>query len=112
MYSVDPNGAFDQVTKLHDTWPTKKIWITELAPASGPGDCTLNSAEVIDWMNKLLPRLAKLQYVDKVFWNTATWVSWLDLMSVCVCDSYGQNADWRFDYRVLSTAILTCVTQV
>ncbi|KAL9116723.1 MAG: hypothetical protein Q9187_006748 [Circinaria calcarea] len=59
-----------QITTLHNTWPSKRIWITELAPASSPDQgCDLDAKGVINWMQTLLPQIVALGYVDRVFWN-------------------------------------------
>ncbi len=34
IYSVNPGGVFGQFDTLHKRWPEKKLWITELAPAT------------------------------------------------------------------------------
>jgi hypothetical protein len=76
VYSVDPQGAIDQVKGLHNTWPDKKIWVTELAPASGAEQgCTYDQAGMIKWMQTVVPQLAALGYVDKIFWNHGEYVS-------------------------------------
>ncbi|KAL8671149.1 MAG: hypothetical protein Q9168_004348 [Polycauliona sp. 1 TL-2023] len=35
IYSVESQGAVDQIKMLHDRWPDKKLWITELSPSTG-----------------------------------------------------------------------------
>ena len=67
IYSPDPAFVLDQIRGLHATWPDKKIWITELAPSEA--SCTLDQQGVIDWMNKVIPEIQALGYVEKVFWN-------------------------------------------
>lgn len=76
IYAADPAAAINQVTTLHATWPSKRIWITELAPASSNGQgCTLDDNGVINWMQTVVPRLVALGYVDRIFWNTGEHVS-------------------------------------
>lgn len=59
-----------QITTLHKAWPDKRIWITELAPASSADQgCELDAQRVISWMQSLLPQIVALGYVDRVFWN-------------------------------------------
>lgn len=67
IYSPDTNYVMGQITQLHATWPDKKIWITELGPATQ--GCTLDNDGMIQWMNTLLPQIMQLGYVEKVFWN-------------------------------------------
>ena len=67
IYNTDTTAVLNEVTQLHSTWPDKKIWITELGPATQ--GCTLDSQGIIQWMNTLLPQLKALGYVEKVFWN-------------------------------------------
>ncbi len=67
LYNQDPNAALALIKQLHGTWPDKRIWITELAP--GTGDCTLDTAGIIAWLNTLVPQIVALGYVDKIFWN-------------------------------------------
>ena len=72
VYSVDPQGAIDQIKGLHTTWPDKKIWVTELAPASGGGQgCTYDEAGMVKWMQSVVPVLAGLGSVARVAWNLA-----------------------------------------
>lgn len=76
VYSVNPQGAIDQIKGLHNTWPDKRIWVTELAPASGGGQgCTYDEAGMIKWMQTVVPQVAALSYVDKIFWNHGSYVS-------------------------------------
>lgn len=35
IYSVEAHGALNQINMLHDRWPEKKIWVTELTPSIG-----------------------------------------------------------------------------
>lgn len=84
------NGCFDQIPiiaahlynhkvadsmylieKLHGTWPDKKIWITELSPASK--ECDLDAAGIDKYMKELIPALINLGYVEKIFWNSGEW---------------------------------------
>ena len=67
LYNQDTNAALALIKQLHGTWPDKRIWITELAP--GTGDCTLDTAGIIAWLNTLVPQIVALGYVDKIFWN-------------------------------------------
>ncbi|KAA6415321.1 MAG: hypothetical protein FRX48_00036 [Lasallia pustulata] len=71
VYAPDPATALNQVATLHATWPSKRIWITELAPASSNSQgCTLDANGVINWMQTVVPYLAQSGYVDRIFWNT------------------------------------------
>ena len=80
LYSPNPDTIMSMVTTLHKTWPSKKIWITELAPASSSGQgCTLDGPGVIKWMNTVVPRLAATGYVDRIFWNSGEHVSFFPL---------------------------------
>ncbi|KAL8994407.1 MAG: hypothetical protein Q9169_005615 [Polycauliona sp. 2 TL-2023] len=76
VYSVDSQGAVDQIKMLHDRWPDKKIWVTELAPSTG-GDgappCTWLIKEMKSWMTEVVGQLRALEYVEKIFWNTGAW---------------------------------------
>ena len=74
IYSVDPNGAIDQIKKVHDQWPDKKIWVTELAPSTGDPACQYDEAGMNNWMTTVVNQIKGLGYVDKIFWNTGTWV--------------------------------------
>ena len=67
IYSTDTDYVMGQITTLHATWPDKKIWITELGPAVT--GCTMDNNGIIDWMNRLMPQIRALPYVEKVFWN-------------------------------------------
>ena len=78
IYSKDPAGALYQITTLHNAWPDKRIWLTELAPASDAAQgCTLDEQGMIGWMNTLIPQIKALGYVDKIFWNHGESVSLL-----------------------------------
>ena len=77
IYNPSPDTVMDLLQKLHATWPSKRIWITELGPASDPAQgCELDKKGVIDWMQTLLPRIVGLGYVDRVFWNSGERVSY------------------------------------
>ena len=70
IYSKDPTGALYQITTLHNAWPDKRLWLTELAPASDAAQgCTLDEQGMIGWMNTVIPQIKALGYVDKIFWN-------------------------------------------
>ncbi len=71
LYNPDVDGAMTHIRALHGKWPDKKIWITELSPASA--DCKLDAAGIAVYMNTLLPQIIKLGYVEKIFWNSAEW---------------------------------------
>lgn len=76
VYSPDPNAAVKQITDLHDKWPTKDIWVTEISPASGTGQgCELDENGVVGWMQTVLGQVKALGYVKKVFWNSGEHVS-------------------------------------
>ena len=75
IYNKDPAQVMNIINQFHNQWPDKKIWLTELAPASSKSDgCTFGDAEMINWMQTLLPQILKLGYVEKVFWNNGAWV--------------------------------------
>ena len=76
IYSTDPNYVLGQIRQLHATWPTKRIWVTELGPVSN--GCTFNSTQMINYMNTLLPQIQALGYVDKVFWNCGEHANGID----------------------------------
>ena len=67
LYSSQPDQVLNLIKQLHGTWPDKRIWITELSPASS--DCTLDSAGIVNWANTLIPQIIALGYVEKIFWN-------------------------------------------
>lgn len=76
VYATDPAAAINQIEILHSTWPSKRIWVTELAPASSNDQgCNLDDNGVINWMQTVVPRLVGLGYVDRIFWNTGEHVS-------------------------------------
>lgn len=68
LYNPDPAAALNLIEQLHNTWPDKRIWITELAPGTGDG-CSLDTEGIVSWLNTLIPQIVQLGYVDKVFWN-------------------------------------------
>lgn len=68
VYNPDPQGVLDQITQLHSTW-NKPIWITELSPATA--GCGLNPTSMAStYINTLIPEILKLDYVEKIFWNS------------------------------------------
>ncbi|MCJ1457771.1 hypothetical protein MMC28_008140 [Mycoblastus sanguinarius] len=67
LYSPQTDWVLGQIESLHSTWPDKRIWITELGPASS--DCTLNSTGIVQWAQTLIPGILKLGYVGRIFWN-------------------------------------------
>jgi len=78
VYNPDPSGVMGQITQLHTTWPDKKIWITELSPATA--GCSLTNTgtgpgTMANYMSTLIPQILALGYVDKVFWNSGEWDS-------------------------------------
>ena len=76
IYQKDPANVMNIINQFHEQWPDKKIWLTELAPASSKSDgCTFGDAEMVGWMQELLPKIVALGYVEKVFWNNGAWVS-------------------------------------
>ena len=72
VYNPDPQGVIDQITQLYNTWK-KPIWITELSPATT--GCSLNPTTMADYINTLIPQIAKLGYVEKIFWNSGEYDS-------------------------------------
>lgn len=60
----------DQIKMLHDRWPEKKIWVTELAPST-EGDeaphCPWLVEEMKTWMKKVVTQVRDLDYVEKIF---------------------------------------------
>ena len=79
IYNQDPNSVIASIKQFHNTWPGKRIWITELAPSPDPTgeSCTMTSDDIVSWMNNLLPQIVSLGYVDKIFWNSGEAVSLL-----------------------------------
>ena len=76
VYNYKPDQVLLQITTLHNTWPDKRIWITELAPASSSDQgCTLDQAGMISWMQTVIPQIVALGYVDRIFWNSGEYVS-------------------------------------
>ena len=71
VYNPDPDGVMGQITQLHATWPDKKIWVTELSPATS--SCSMDANAMTTYINTLIPKIAALGYVDKVFWNSGEW---------------------------------------
>lgn len=74
VYSVDPDGALSQITNLHSQWPDKRIWVTELSLTTTGDGCNTNAYQESDWMKNVVGRIKGLGYVDRIFWNTGTWV--------------------------------------
>jgi hypothetical protein len=78
IYDTDPQSAISNVELVHSRHPDKKIWLTELAPASDPSQgCTLDPAGVQAWMTTVVTWAAQSGYVDRVYWNSGEWVSCL-----------------------------------
>ena len=76
IYNVDPNGAIASIQNVMNQFPSKKIWITEISPASSADqNCTLDSQGVIDWMNQVIGWASLQDQVDRVFWNSGEYVS-------------------------------------
>ncbi|KAI9802969.1 MAG: hypothetical protein M1825_002202 [Sarcosagium campestre] len=70
VYRPDPDEAIEQIRIVHKQFPNKKIWITEISPASQQADnCKLRKQGMINWMNQVLGWAARTGYVDRVFWN-------------------------------------------
>ena len=67
LYESDVDSAIAAIEKLHTTWQDQRIWITELAPKDAK--CTYDSAGVVNYAKELIPKIAALGYVDKIFWN-------------------------------------------
>lgn len=74
VYSVEPQGAIDQIKKVHEQWQDKKIWITEISPSTGDPKCQYTNEEMAGWMTTVVNEIKALGYVEKIFWNTGTWV--------------------------------------
>ena len=66
LYNPDPTAALNIIKQLHQTWPDKRIWITEFAPGTGNG-CSLDTDGIVSWMNTLIPQIVALGYVDRIF---------------------------------------------
>ena len=76
VYDRDPAGAIAKIVTMHNTWPDKKIWLTELGPASAADQgCLLDGPGLITYMETLLPQIKALGYVEKIFWNSGEHVS-------------------------------------
>ena len=73
VYNPSVDGVMGQITQLHGTWPDKKIWITELSPATS--DCSMDANAIATYMTQLFPKIMALGYVDKIFWNSGEWDS-------------------------------------
>ena len=78
IYDPDPASIISEIQQFHSTWPDQVIWITELSPARD--DCTLTAAasgagSIGEYINTLIPQIAALGYVEKVFWNSGEWDS-------------------------------------
>ncbi|KAL9585060.1 MAG: hypothetical protein Q9212_001750 [Teloschistes hypoglaucus] len=73
VYDVNPDGVLKQITDLHDQWPDKRIWVTELSLTTTGDNCNTNSYQESDWMKNVVGRIKALGYVDRIFWNTGTW---------------------------------------
>lgn len=75
VYKPKAQEAIDQITSVHNAYPSKRLWITELAPACAPDmGCTLDQGGVIGWMQTVVRWAAASGYVDKIFWNCGEWV--------------------------------------
>jgi hypothetical protein len=59
---------------LHDLYVQykKPIWITEFAVADWSGEKMASEDEVVDFMEKILPALDDLEYVERYSWKTRT----------------------------------------
>ncbi|MCJ1257755.1 hypothetical protein MMC24_005581 [Lignoscripta atroalba] len=95
IYSNSTDGVISSIEKFHSTWPSKKIWITELAPSSDPTGqgCIMSEADVIKWMQTVVPRIVKLGYVDRIFWNSGEYGTLMNTSGPKMCDSSLTNAD-------------------
>ena len=90
MHLYEPNIDYviGNITELHSTWPTKRIWITEFGPYDGGGSgCTFDQAGVVNYAATVIPKIAALGYVDKVFWNCG------DAEAADVCNPSLTNED-------------------
>lgn len=75
VYKPKAQEAIDQITSVHNAYPSKRLWITELAPACAPDmGCNLDQGGVIGWMQTVVQWAAASGYVDKIFWNCGEWV--------------------------------------
>ncbi|KAL9104504.1 MAG: hypothetical protein Q9163_000535 [Psora crenata] len=91
IYSPDAAFVVDEVKKLHETFPDKKIWITELSPATP--DCLLDRAGVINWMNQVVRDIQALGYVEKIFWNSGEHGTAANSMAAGSCNPSLTNPD-------------------
>lgn len=78
IYDPDPASIISEIQAFHATWPDQVIWITELSPARD--DCKLTAAasgagSIGEYITTLIPQIAKLGYVEKIFWNSGEWDS-------------------------------------
>ena len=78
IYDPDPASIISEIQQFHATWPDQVIWITELSPARD--DCTLTAAasgagSIGEYITTLIPQIAALGYVEKIFWNSGEWDS-------------------------------------
>ncbi|KAL8713409.1 MAG: hypothetical protein Q9220_002608 [cf. Caloplaca sp. 1 TL-2023] len=83
VYDVDPAGSISQIQNLHNQWPNKKIWVTELSPATNPGPCQFDPDGMIQYMTTLVNGIKALGYVEKIFWNTGTYGYLSDDPNIC-----------------------------
>jgi len=70
LYEPDVDKALGSITQFHNTWPDKRIWITEFGPYNGGGSgCTFDQAGVANYAKTIIPKIDALGYGDKIFWN-------------------------------------------
>ena len=68
LFEPDASTALSLITAMHDHFPSHIIWMTELSPKRP--NCNLDQDGVINWVKTLIPQIATLRYVEKVFWNS------------------------------------------
>lgn len=74
IYAVNPQDAISSIKTVMGQFPNKRIWITEIAPASSPSqNCTLAPQDVINWMNTVLGFASQQPQIDRVFWNSGEY---------------------------------------
>ena len=105
MYVGLDDASFIQVLKDLYSKYHLPIWITEFATADFSATTTSNNrytpAQVLAFMQRLLPKLEALPYVKRYSWFSGS-VTWADLWSSALIDGSGQltaNGTWYSTYK-------------
>jgi hypothetical protein len=76
VYNPDPQAAIQTIQGVQGQFPNKKIWITEISPASNKDQgCNLDQQGVIDWMNTVIGWVSQQEQIERVFWNSGEYVN-------------------------------------